>query len=217
MNTKHDRGRHGAGEQARTIVSRALRYIVVSLVVCSFPLAAGCARTKAKAIADAPPLAMPEPPPRDVELNESEPPQPVSLPQEPARAATPRPRPATPIREPRANDGAKVEAPKVEAAPVIEPPKPAEEPPKPPATTLQTTPATAEGEVERNIRATLSRATVDLSRIDYRILNADARTQYDTAKSFIRQADAAVRAKNLLFAKNLADKAAALAVQLGGK
>ena len=66
-------------------------------------------------------------------------------------------------------------------------------------------------------RASLSRANADLSRIDYRMLNADAKTQYDTAKRFIRQADDAMRTKNLVFAKNLADKAAALAAQLGGK
>ena len=93
---------------------------------------------------------------------------------------------------------------------------PVEEPPRPPST-LQTTPTTAEGEVERGIRASLSRANLDLNRIDYRLLNADAKTQYDTAKRFIRQADDAMRAKNLVFAKSLADKAAALAAQLGGK
>ena len=85
--------------------------------------------------------------------------------------------------------------------------------PTPPTSTLQTTPATAEGVVERAIRASLARATADLNRIDYRVLNADARTQYDTAKRFISQADGAMRSKNLVFAKNLADKAAALAAQ----
>ena len=109
----------------------------------------------------------------------------------------------------------KPEPPKPEPAPV-EPPKPAEEPPKP-QTTLQTTPAGAEGEVERSIRTTLARAAADLTRVDYRVLNADARTQYDTAKRFIQQAEEAIRAKNLVFAKNLADKAAALAAQLAGR
>jgi uncharacterized protein (DUF885 family) len=59
------------------------------------------------------------------------------------------------------------------------------------------------------------KASADLKRIDYRALNANARTQYDTAKRFIQQAEDAVRMKNLPFAKNLADKAAALAAQLG--
>jgi outer membrane biosynthesis protein TonB len=180
--------------------------------------AAGCARAKAKTVPDAPALDMPAPPPRDVELTETEPPPPATLPSEPARATTPRPRPAPPTA-PRTNNNepARNEAPKpAEAAPPPVEIRPAEEAPRPP-TTLQTTPAQAEGEVERTIRATLTRATSDLNRIDYRVLNADARVQYDTAKSFLRQADQAIRAKNLVFAKNLADKAAALATQLGGK
>jgi hypothetical protein len=160
---------------------------------------------------------MPPAPPREVEPNESEPPPPVSLPQEPARTPTPRPRPA-PTRETRSNEAPKPsEAAKpAEAPPVIEPPKTEEPPPTPPPT-LQTTPTTAEGEVERSIRAMLTRASNDLNRIDYRILNADGRTQYDTAKRFISQADAAISAKNLVFAKTVAEKAAALAAQLGGR
>jgi hypothetical protein len=98
--------------------------------------------------------------------------------------------------------------------PIIEPAaKPADEPPKP-LTTLQTTPAAAEGEVERGIRASIQRANSDLNRIDYRTLNADARTQYDTAKRFLQQAEDNIRSKNLVFAKTMAEKAAALAVQL---
>jgi len=186
--------------------------LLLVLVVTS-----GCIRAAAKTTPDAPPLDMPAPPPREVEPSEPEPPQPVPLVSEPARNAPPRARP-TP-REPaapRAADTPKpAEPPKVEP-PVIEAPKPPEEPARPPST-LQTTPATAEGEVERGIRASLSRANADLNRIDYRMLNADAKTQYDTAKRFIRQADDAMRTKNLVFAKNLADKAAALAAQLGGK
>jgi hypothetical protein len=101
----------------------------------------------------------------------------------------------------------------------VEPPKPVEEPPKPPTptTTLQTAPTGTEGENERTTRTLLTRATTDLNRIDYRALNADARTQYDTAKRFVTQAQEALRAKNLVFARNLADKAAALAAQLAGK
>jgi uncharacterized protein (DUF885 family) len=101
---------------------------------------------------------------------------------------------------------------------VEEPPPaaPAAAPPTP-TTTLQTTPAAEQGEVERAIRATMARASAGLNRIDYRALNANARTQYDTAKRFIQQAEDAIRMQNLPFAKNLADKAATLAVQLGGQ
>ena len=58
----------------------------------------GCgANAQAKTTPDNPPLDMPAPPPRDIEPTEIETPQPVSLPQEPARNA---PRRTQPAREP---------------------------------------------------------------------------------------------------------------------
>lgn len=190
-----------------------LMYSLLAVAV----LASGCAKAHARTIPDAP-LDMPLPPPREVESTEAEAPPPVPLVQEPARATLPpRPRPA-PAREPQRAEpkpeSAKPEPPKTEPAPPDA--KPADEQPHVP-TTLQTTPATAEGEVERGVRATLTRATNELNRIDYRSLNTDARMQYDTAKRFIRQADDWVKAKNLVYAKNLADKAAAIAAQLAGR
>src|SRR4051812_40974024 len=162
---------------------------------------AGCSHVAAKTSPDMPGLEMPAPPPRDVEPSDVEVPPPVPLATEPAHNPPPRPRPATPAPRPAEP---RTEAPKPEPpTPVIEPQKPAEEAPRPP-TTLQTTPATAEGEVERGIRASLQKATADLNRVDYRYLNADARTQYDSAKSFVRLADDAIRSKNLVYAKNLA-------------
>jgi outer membrane biosynthesis protein TonB len=190
------------------------RYDLLVLVMVAAS-AAGCTHAAAKTSPDMPGLDMPAPPPRDVEPSDVEAPQPVPLATEPARTPTPRPRPSAPARpaEPRPTDPPK---PEPAPAPVVEPPKPAEETPRPP-TTLQTTPATAEGEVERGIRASLQRASADLNRVDYRHLNADARTQYDTAKRFVRQADDAIRTKNLVFAKNLAEKAATIAAQLAGR
>ena len=176
-------------------------------------LAAGCTHAAAKTSPDMPALEMPPPPPRDVEPSGVvEAPPPVPLATEPARNTPARPRPAPPLPRP---EPSKVEPPKPEAPPV-EPPKAAEELVRPP-TTLQTTPATAEGEVERGIRASLQRASSDLNRVDYRALNRDARTQYDTAKRFVAQADDAIRTKNLVFAKNLAEKAATIAAQLAGR
>jgi outer membrane biosynthesis protein TonB len=187
----------------------------IHLLLLASALATGCVRTAAKTTPDAPPLDMPAPPPRDVEPSEVEVPPLVPLISEPARNAPPRPRPPAPREQPARPEPPRTEPPKPEPAPV-EPPKPAEEPVRTPST-LQTTPATADGELERGIRVSLTKATTDLNRIDYRNLNNDAKTQYDTAKRFIRQADDAIRAKNLVFAKNLADKAAALAAQLGGR
>ena len=186
-----------------------LRPAVLVFCLSAVPLA-GCTHAQAKATPDMPPLAMPAPPPRDVEPTEIDAPEPLPLVAEPAHTAPARPRPAPPPK----TEPAKIEPPKPEPVPV-EPPKPAEEPPKPP--TLQTTPATVEGEVERGIRASLQRATADLNRVDYRALNADARTQYDTAKRFVTQADDAIRTKNLVYAKSIAEKAATIAAQLAGR
>jgi len=177
-------------------------------------ISAGCHRAHAKTLLESPPLEVPAVPPREVEPIEVETPQPVPLPEEPARTPPPRLRPPAREQPPRA-DQPRTDPPKPEQPPV-EAPKPEEEPAKPPAL-LQTTPPNTEGDLERGIRATLTRAQTDLNRIDAARLNADARVQYETAKSFIRQAEQAVRAKNLLFAKSVADKAAVLAAQLAPK
>ena len=188
------------------------RVVSVFAVALLVPLVSGCVRAHAKAGPDTPALDVPAPPPRAIEPLEVDADAAPSKPEEPARAAVPaRQRPAptpTPTPPPTRTD-----------PPPAEPPKVVEEPPKPaaPPTTLQTTPAAEENAVERAIRVTLSRAASDLNRVDYRVLDVDARTQYDTAKRFIQQSDEAIRTKNLVFAKNLADKAATLAAQLAGK
>ncbi len=190
-------------------LSAFLTFCVVALPLIS----AGCHRAHAKTLPESPPLEVPAVPPRQVDPIEVETPQPMPLPEEPARTPTPRLRPS-PQQTPRAEQP-RTEAPKIEQPPV-EAPKPEEEPAKPP-TLLQTTPPNTEGDLERGIRASLTRAQTDLNRIDAARLNADARVQYETAKSFIRQAEQAVRAKNLSFAKIVADKAAVLAAQLAPK
>jgi outer membrane biosynthesis protein TonB len=200
-----------------TTHSRACVRTITTLVaaVCVVALS-GCVHTQAKAAPNSPPLDTPVAPPRDVTPVDMEAPAPVPLPEEPARRTPSRARP--PQREvPRPEP--KPEPPKPEPpAPPVEPTKAPDEPAKPP-TTLQTTPAGSEGEVERSITVVLARASNDLKRIDYRGLSADARNQYDTVKSLVRQAESAMHAKNpnLVFAKTLADKAAALAAQLAPK
>jgi len=182
---------------------------VLAAVALFAMIATGCTRAHAKTIPEVPdaPLDVPAPPPRDIEPADVEPPPPPAPAPETPRTTPPAPRPrATPPREQPKPDAPKVDQP-------AEPPKPAEEAPRP-STTLQTAPTTAEGELERSIRATLTRASNELNHVDYRGLNTDARAQYDSAKRFIRQAEDAVKAKNLLFAKNIADKAATISAQL---
>ena len=77
---------------------------------------------------------------------------------------------------------------------------------------LQTTSNPAE--VEQRANAQIAAAQRDLDRINPAQLTSNARAQYDTAKGFIRQAQDALKVKNVVLAKELADKAAALASQL---
>jgi len=192
--------------RARSAFSCALWLMSLVLVA---GLTTGCVRARAKTLPPLPPLDMPAPPPRIVlpMQAEVEPQEPSPVTEEPRRAqpAPARPRPAAPA----ASSAAETPPPPV-------PPSTQPSVPPAPSTVLQTTPASEQGEVERAIRATMTRAMAELNRIDYRVLNTDARSQYDTAKRFVQQAEDAIRMKNLPFAKNLADKAAALAAQLGG-
>ena len=178
----------------------------------------GCATAQAKNAADVPALDVPPPPARTIEVAETDPAQPATLPGEPSRHVTPQPPPRRPppprteTKDPK-DQNAKPEPPATASS---EAPKPAEAL-RPPPSTLQTTPAEAEGKEDQQIRALLHKASNDLSRIDYQRLNTDARTQYDTAKRFVTQAENALRTKNLVLARSVADKAAALAAQLSGK
>lgn len=187
----------------------------VHLCVCALLGASlvSCAHGQAKTIVELPPLDMPAPPPRVVEAVEPQQAPVVSLPDEPHTPVRSRPNPPAQ----RADAPRTTEPPKTDVV-TPETPKPAEDQPKTtPPTTLQTTPTQREGEVERRVRISIAQAMNDLNRVNYQALNADARNQYDTAKRFATQAEEALRARNLVFASNLADKAAALAAQLLGR
>ena len=174
----------------------------------------GCVRAQARVNPELPPLEVPTPPPRNVETAQPEP-LPANPIEEPTPAPAPRPpRPPQPAA-PQQPQLARPEPPRVDP-PIPETPKPPEDGRQPPVT-LQTTPPEREAQVERTIRDTLSRATATLNRVDYRALNADARSQYDLAMGFISQARDALRDRNLVFANTLAEKAQTLAAQLAGR
>ena len=186
------------------------------LSVCLLALslgAAGCMRLSARSAPTTPPLDVPAPPPRVVETAATtDAPPPGTLIDAPAGGAPSSRRPASRPEPP------KPEPQKPEPPPVAElPPAPPEPARTPPVTTLQTTPPEREAELEAVIRDMLQRASTNLNRVDYRRLNADAKAQYDQAKRFATQAEDALKAKNLVFAVNLADKAANIAVQLAGR
>jgi hypothetical protein len=192
-------------------MTRRRTFISVASVVALFVMVSGCAHAQAKTIAAGPPLDVPAPPARTVE--------PAPIASTPIDAATPVPSPSSPgTADPVRNAAPR---PPVQARPAAPPradePSAADAVKAPPAQTLQTTPAQQDGEVEARIRTVLSRAGSDLNRIDYGRLPANAKSQYDQAKRFVSLAEDAIRAKNLVYAGTLADKAAELAAQLAGR
>lgn len=182
-----------------------------TLAVCGVVLlgafTGACAGAQARVTVEPPALEVPLAPPRNVEpilaadAGPIEPaPDPVEAnvkpPAQPARPGPARPRPEP---EPPA-DAAATNA----VAPPV------------PTSTLQTIPSDRESQVQRSVRASLDGAIANLNRVEYQRLGADARANFDQARRFIAQAEEALRARNLVFAATVADKAVTLAAQLAG-
>ncbi|MGE3274150.1 MAG: hypothetical protein AB7O67_03490 [Vicinamibacterales bacterium] len=167
-------------------------------------LGAGCATTQARTEVAMPELSPPPPPPRVVaDYDQPAPAEPMASPAEAATPVTPQP----------------AGQPRREAPPARTEPAPASSTPTPPrpATTpsLTLTPAPGtEAQTAASIRALVARADRDLGRVNYAGLDADRRTQYDTARRFVQQAEAALKEGNLVFAGKLADKAVTMAAVL---
>ncbi len=180
----------------------------VLVVVLAFALAA-CAKQRVVTQPDLPPLAPPPPPARVVAPPDTEEPPPATAPEpdrKPARRVAPK------------NDN-------TQNPPKVEPPK--RDTPKPdtpvpqvdpvPPTTLQTAKPATQAEMERQSRSLLAQAAHDLGRVNYGGLNVDGKSQYDTAKRFIEQAQQSLKEQNFVLARALADKAATIAGVLVGR
>jgi outer membrane biosynthesis protein TonB len=162
----------------------------------------GCATARAKTPVAPPPLDVPAPPPRIIVPPDPEPAPPPPIitdvtpkPQAPAR------RPAAPRPE------TKTEAPKPADPPTVAPA------PAPTATLQQTLPPTTK-EAERQVREQLKRVRGDLTKVNPATLNAEEKSQYDTANRFVAQAEQALNEGNLVFAAKVAEKAASLTASL---
>jgi hypothetical protein len=168
-------------------------------VVLALTSAAGCA---ARAVAplpepELPVMAPPPAPQRIVELYvEPEEVTPVEAPPAPEPASPSRPVQSRPAAVPSTPEPITTEGPPV--------------PPPPPALTLSPA-AGNEAKTEASIRALLGRVTRDLTRVNAATLSADGRTQFEAARRFVQQSEDALKARNLVYAGKLADKAAAMA------
>lgn len=194
-----------------------MRWPILRTVAIGAALAAlaGCAKARANTEPEMPALAAPPPPPRLIAPIEVEPqPAPAAQPDE----APAKQRPRVPSRPGRTEPSRPPES-KTDVPPRTDTTEPsrADEAPPDDSQQLRTQQPGDDAALERSIRELLSRASADLGRVDYGALGVDAKAQYDTAKRFIQQSYDALKAKNLVFAGNLADKAAALAAVLLGR
>jgi 2-oxoglutarate dehydrogenase E2 component (dihydrolipoamide succinyltransferase) len=164
----------------------------------------GCAKARAAAVPEGPPLQVPAPP--DRVLAPVEEPVIASIPQPETPAAAPAPpRPARPTAESRPTPAPPAAAP---AAPAPAPPAPVT------ATRDLKAPSPANAATEGSIRDVLGRAAKDINQVDYNRLSTEGKSQYEQSKRFSIQAEQALRERNLIFAATLADKAATLAAEL---
>ena len=168
--------------------------------------ATGCTKVHARTEPAIPELTPPPPPPRLVQRYPEEPELAAEPPVTEATATTIPPR--SPQRPPTPKPTEPSAPPKPEPA-KTEPERPAGQPPS-----LTLKPSPGNETTAASIRGLIGRASRDLGRVNYTALDQDGKTQYDTAKRFVQQAEQELRAGNLVFAGKLADKAATMAAVL---
>lgn len=194
-----------------------MRRLLLLLIVLA-PLA-GCAAASASGkVAGGPALNVP-PPPEHVVEPPIEPTEPVpDLPPPNPAAGT---RPSRPAANAPKSSGAetKTEAkPGETKPPETEPPPIAPVPPPPPAPNAQLrTPATADTNAEKTVRDTIDRARGTLATVNYGPLSNERKKAYNDVKSFMQQAEDALKQGNLVFAQAVATKAETLAKELSGR
>ena len=188
-------------ERRRTTMTGMLGARAVSLLMLTTTLGACAAKAQVRTEVELPLLEPPPPPPRVVaEYAEPEP-----------LAVTPAVETATPAKPP-----ARPARAEQRPEPVVAVPGPAEVPARPssaPSLTLTPTPG-SEAQTVSAIRDLMGRAARDLARVNTSALNADGRSQFETARRFLQQAEEALKVPNVVFAGRLADKAATMAAIL---
>ena len=163
--------------------------------------AAACASNPARSSVTVP-LEIPEPPPR------------VAMDPMPAVAEVPPPlEPEPPPATPAAAAPTTPRVPAASPAPAAAPPVAQTPEPVRPNPPPELRPAGPAGRTltAAQVRERLVRTKQKLDSIDRRRLNAGKRADYDSARRFLSQANAAVEANNLLLAESSVDKAETLA------
>ena len=182
------------------------------LIALSIAGGSACLTGRAQTEAERPALDVPAPPDRVVpQVPPPEPPLPAIEPVEDLSSGT---KPSPPARnKPLASKPPAQDPPKPESKPdppVTETPPPATPPPAP----QLKLPENADAQ-SRTIRDTIERTRRMLGQTDRTKLSSrDRQKAFDDAQLFMKQAEDALNAKNLVFAKELADKAERLAKEV---
>jgi hypothetical protein len=172
------------------------------LGVVGFVLASACSANPARTSA-AVPLEIPEPPPRvAMDPVPAAEPQAASVPVTASRPTAEIPQSAPPRTAAAAPAPTPPPTPTVQA---IEPTRPSPPPDLLPAGPPGRTPTASQ------VRDVLTRTKQKLDSIDRRRLNPGRRADYDSARRFLAQAEAAVKVNNLMLADSSAEKAETLA------
>lgn len=173
-----------------------------------------CAKKEAVVAPPPAPLEVPVVPPRLVGPVMVEEPEllPLEVPEPTPRR--PRPRPASKGDDPVVKVEPPPDSSSKPADPAATPSSSGNSAASGPAPLLRTPDTANDAEVSRKVRETLARAGGNLNKINYNGLNQGAKGQHDTARRFIAQAEDALKSKNLVFARYLADKAENLSASL---
>jgi hypothetical protein len=170
--------------------------------------ASACTTASAARPIERPALEVPPPPPRVIAPLPLPDLPPVELmPEAPTNNSptSPRSRAKAERPEPPKPD------PKPETPPVTEPPPAA----APPATPVLRTPEGADNtQLLNQIRTSIGTANSILDKVTYASLSQQLQKAYDEARLFAKEADIALNAKNLKYAKELAEKAERLAKEV---
>jgi hypothetical protein len=196
--------------------SSGASFLILYFCFLAFTLLLSACASSKPTIVKAEPLNVPPAPPRVIspapeppeEPTEPEPVPPLPRTSRPAARET-----APPKVEPRVS-----ETPPQPSAetPVTPPPNPAPAPAAEGTPELKTAGTPDDAKASREVRDTLDRAGRLLNSIDYRVLSNASKLQYDMAKRFIEQSEEAVKARNYVAAKLMAEKAETIGKELGG-
>lgn len=184
------------------------------LVVLAAMSGAACLTGRAQTPAERPALDVPDPPARVVA--QVPPPEPATPTIDPVEDIPSGIKPSSPTRPNK--PATSKDAPKPEVKP--DPPPPTEPPATPPpaATPQIRMPETGDaGVASRQLRDLVERIRRSLGQINRARLPSLRQKAFDDAMMFVKQAEDALNAKNLVFAKELADKAERLAKELQGR